>query len=142
MPEKQRKVLESALSEHDGNDVPDEVLDAISEDEMRFDRKKQVKENNQRRSQAGAELIEAEIVKFTHALVQLQGEFTKNLQKVNEQIEAFQAGARVDFDVKGLLQIRNRTHRSCWRRLQVGKSQVKTRAGQMAVAVDKAGQQD
>ena len=79
MPEKQRKVLESALSEHDGNDVPDDVLDAISEDEMRFDRKKQVKENNQRRSQAGAELIEAEIVKFTHALVQLQGEFTKNL---------------------------------------------------------------
>ena len=46
MPERQRKVLESALSEHDGNDVPDDVLDAISEDEMRFDRKKQVKENN------------------------------------------------------------------------------------------------
>ena len=28
---------------------------------------------------------------------------------MNEQIEAFQAGARVDFDVKGLLQIRKIT---------------------------------
>ncbi len=77
------------------NDIPDKILEAMSEDELTESREQILKERNKKKSQENAENIQHMMVQMGCAFARMNQSLGKNLISVNKHIENLKNGENI-----------------------------------------------